>query len=182
MDSINWEIIGATGEWAGAIVVVATLFYLASQVRQSTKMEKAVAQRDLLQRVAAWNSRLSDNSQQHYDRFVLGLRDYDNASTEVKLAIDAYVAEFVFVTEAALNMRRDGFFSDGTWTGIEGGAIALLRTPGGNQWWQYGKLFVGSEIVEHLEQRLAETPDDFPTFLDFLPTIRKRLAELDASN
>ena len=32
---MNWEAIGAIGELAGAIAVVATLFYLARQIRQS---------------------------------------------------------------------------------------------------------------------------------------------------
>ena len=40
---MNWEVIGATGEWAGAIVVVATLFYLARQVRQNTRASRAGA-------------------------------------------------------------------------------------------------------------------------------------------
>ena len=34
---MNWEIIGATGEWAGAVAVVITLFYLAMQIKQNTK-------------------------------------------------------------------------------------------------------------------------------------------------
>ncbi len=175
---MNWDAIGAVGEWAGAIVVIATLFYLATQVKQSQKMEKAVAQRDLLQRVADWNQRL--NCAETFDDFTLGLRDYSNASVTVQRCVNAYVAEFVFITEAALNMRQDGFFSDGTWDGIEGGALALVRTPGGRQWWDYAQHFIGHEIVQHINQRLGETADDAPDFLDILPTFRKRLAELDA--
>ena len=38
---MNWEVIGATGEWAGAAVVVVTLFYLARQIRQNTRATKA---------------------------------------------------------------------------------------------------------------------------------------------
>jgi hypothetical protein len=46
---MNWDAIGATGEWAGAIAVVATLVYLSMQVRQNTKSmgesrELAIAQ------------------------------------------------------------------------------------------------------------------------------------------
>jgi hypothetical protein len=176
---MNWDAIGAIGEWAGAIVVIATLFYLAGQVKQSQKMEKAVAQRDLLQRVSEWNRMIHDNSNGTYDNFIQGLDDYDSAPTSVQMCVDTYVAAFVFITEAALNMRQDGFFSDGTWNGIEGGAIALLRTPGGAQWWKHGQLFVGSEIVEHLQQRLQDVPPDTPNFLDFVPTMRRRLEELD---
>ncbi len=172
----NWEIIGATGEWAGAIVVIATLFYLAGQVKQSQKMEKAVAQRDLLQRVSDWNRRYNNHQDGTFDNFVLGLNEYASASIPVQSCIDSYVAEFVFITEAALNMRRDGFFSDGTWGGIEGAAIALLRTPGGAQWWQHGQLVIGSEVVEHLKQRLSETDPDTPNFLDYTPTLRRRPA------
>lgn len=38
---MDWDVGGATGEWAGAIAVVVTLFYLAKQVRQNTKATKA---------------------------------------------------------------------------------------------------------------------------------------------
>jgi len=34
---MNWEAIGAIGEVAGAIAVVATLFYLAAQIRQNSR-------------------------------------------------------------------------------------------------------------------------------------------------
>ena len=179
--TMNWDAIGAIGEWAGAIVVVATLFYLASQVKQSQTMERAVAQRDLLQRVANWNNRVHENSDGTYDNFVLGLREYASAPPSVKMYVDNYVGEFIFITEAALNMRRDGFFSDGTWAGIEGSAIALLRTPGGAQWWEHAQLFIGHEIVEHLKKRLTEVGPDFPSFLDFLPTMKERLAQLDGT-
>ena len=37
---MNWEAIGATGEVLGAITVVATLFYLASQIRQNTRAQE----------------------------------------------------------------------------------------------------------------------------------------------
>lgn len=47
------------------------------------------------------------------------------------MEIDKQLSEFVFIAEVALNMRKDGFFSDGTWAGIEGGALALLSTSGG---------------------------------------------------
>jgi len=38
---INWEAIGALAELAGAVAVVATLFYLADQLKQNTNATKA---------------------------------------------------------------------------------------------------------------------------------------------
>ena len=34
---MNWDVIGETGEWAGAIAVIATLAYLAGQRKQNPK-------------------------------------------------------------------------------------------------------------------------------------------------
>ena len=44
---MNWEAIGAIGEILGAIAVVATLGYLAVQVRQSSRLAKADMTKDL---------------------------------------------------------------------------------------------------------------------------------------
>lgn len=45
---MNWEAIGAVGEIIGAVAVVVTLFYLALQIRQSTRMSRAQMTKDLL--------------------------------------------------------------------------------------------------------------------------------------
>ena len=52
---MNWEAIGAVGEIAGALAVVATLVYLASQVRyaktaanDSNRLERAAAVREMM--------------------------------------------------------------------------------------------------------------------------------------
>ena len=45
---MNWDAIAAIGEVVGAIAVVATLFYLALQIRQNTRMSRAAMTKDLL--------------------------------------------------------------------------------------------------------------------------------------
>ena len=120
-------------------------------------------------------------SEEDFDKLVVGLTEYETAGAITQATVDKHLAEFIFITEAALNMRNDGFFSDGTWAGIEGGALALIRTPGGRQWWSYSEKFIGSEIVEHLNMRLTQVPDDAMTFLEFTPSMKNRLAELGSS-
>ena len=41
---MNWDAIGATGEWAGALAVVTSLIYLAIQVRQSNRQTQSSAE------------------------------------------------------------------------------------------------------------------------------------------
>ena len=44
---MNWTMVGALGEMAGAIAVVASLFYVGHQVRQNNRIARAEACRDV---------------------------------------------------------------------------------------------------------------------------------------
>ena len=167
------------GQTVAVVAILMSLLAVVWQMRQSQKMERAAAQRDLLLRVSEWG-RMTNAQAGDIDRFVVGLSEYDGSDALTQLFMDKAFSEFVFVAESALNMHRDGFFSDGTWGGIEGAALALLLTPGGKQWWVHAERVIGAEIVAHLNQRLREIPDTAPTFLDFWPSYRNRLRELEA--
>lgn len=44
---MNWTIVGAFGEWAGAIAVVASLLYVGHQVQQNNRIARTEAYRDV---------------------------------------------------------------------------------------------------------------------------------------
>jgi hypothetical protein len=96
---VNWEIVGSTGEWAGAIAVVVTLFYLARQVKDATAVARSAARQAISQmNIDAWSvsidtatlSRASSKAiagetlkaeeQENYDRWILmRMRFIENA-------------------------------------------------------------------------------------------------------
>jgi hypothetical protein len=47
---MNWDALGAMGEIVGAVAVVATLLYLAAQMRHSNRTSKAAVASDLMQK------------------------------------------------------------------------------------------------------------------------------------
>ena len=47
MDSMNWEVISTASEFVGAVAVVASVIYLATQIKRQTTESKLVATRDL---------------------------------------------------------------------------------------------------------------------------------------
>jgi hypothetical protein len=173
---MNWDAIGAIGELLGSTAVLVTLIAIWSQMRQSAKMERAAAQRDVLDRVTQFAKGLNETSQ--VDAFLLTLHDYNAAPTEARMSAEMHLFEFAFVTESALNMHRDGFFSDGTWAGIEGAMLGMLRTPGGAVWWQHARLMLGFEVAQHLDRRLTEIDPATPTYLEISQSNRTRLEEL----
>lgn len=163
-----------------AVALVGSLMFVGVQLRLSRKMERASAQREVLLRVAEWQRMAFTNENKSYDTFVIGLADYENAPALTRMHLEKCLAEFVFICESALNMRRDGFFSEGTWAGIEGVTLTLLMSPGGSQWWQFGRQYIGSEIVEHIDARLAEIEAGKPLDVTLSPTMEIRLEELAA--
>lgn len=165
------------GQTVAVIGILASILMVWRQLKQGQKMERAAAQRDVLLRVAEW-VRMVFRDGDSYDALVTGLQDYGSANALTQMSIDKYLSEYVFICESALNMHRNGFFSDGTWAGIDGATLALLRTPGGRKWWTYAQHWVGTEISEYLNNRLLDVDPETPTFLDFTPAMRKRLEEL----
>lgn len=171
------EAINTIAQTVGVLAILGSLIFVGRQLQQAQKIERAAAQRELLALVSQWSWKVTGPDG---DLFTKGLMEFDDAPASQQGVLSAALADFVFIAESALNMHKDGFFSDGTWIGIEGGALALLRTPGGAQWWRYAQHFIGPEIVAHLNKRLAEIDPAAPTWIDFLPTVRKRLEELRA--
>ena len=60
---MNWEAVGAIGEVIGALLVGATLLYLAMQVGQSTRSNRAVLSWSMNQALADLNGRLSGDAE-----------------------------------------------------------------------------------------------------------------------
>ena len=52
---MNWEMIGALGELLGAVVVVGSIVYLASQVRHNTAVARSDVGRELAARFSELN-------------------------------------------------------------------------------------------------------------------------------
>ncbi len=82
---MNWDAIGAIGEIVGALTVVATLYYLARQINDSTRQSRMAS-------VAELNTLYNDaflpiyNSQENMRIWVEGLED-PSALTKVELEI-----------------------------------------------------------------------------------------------
>lgn len=162
------------------IAVVAILISLCAiwfQMRQSTQIERAAAQREVLERVSQWNCRFEPDD---YHKFLYGLSDLDGSPGDIQSLTEGHLYDWMFVMESALNMHNSGYFSDGTLAGVEGVTTALLRTPGGAGWWTYAQHVLGFEVVNFTNKRLSETSPNAPTFLEFSPYYKDRVTEMNA--
>jgi Zn-dependent membrane protease YugP len=59
---MNWDAIGAIGEIIGAVAVVFSLIYLATQIRISNRASRQAAEQNLLDNQRTWLARIGEKT------------------------------------------------------------------------------------------------------------------------
>ena len=149
---MNWEAISAIGEIVGAVAVVVSLIYLASQIRTSSKATRATmymglhdsqAQfsylllsdpvlRDLVDKVDAGNSKLSPAEQKCVPHLLTML-------------FNKYELFFF--------LQREGMFSSDVDQAIARIIAKRLKIPGARAWWQNSHDKFSSDFVNWVNEK-----------------------------
>ena len=120
---MNWDAIGAVGEVVGAAGVIASLIYLAVQIRQNTRSVEAATYQSVADSLADAAYRLVGAPSDPFDRlllFVGTIRRYENLHFQVRrgnlLASD--VEGFMNSLATFLHVPNgDGFLPSELWAG-----------------------------------------------------------------
>jgi hypothetical protein len=130
---VNWEAVGAIAEFVGAIGVIASLFYLASQIRRnSASVEAATA------------SSVSESSQQRLlavaqspelaEAIRKTLAGEELIGNEATL-VEFYSRAMVRSIENTFIQYQRGLIGSDLWTGHESLLQTYLRAPEFSGWW-----------------------------------------------
>jgi len=130
---MNWEAIGAIGEIVGAAGVIATLIYLAIQIRQNTIATNRAAVRDTVESNTTALASLLDEGVS--ELFIKGLKSLDSLSDVERYRFDNAFYQWVSSCEQAFIDKRDGIFAAESFLVYENAIVGYLLTPGGKQWW-----------------------------------------------
>ncbi len=104
---MNWDAIGAIGEIIGALAVVATLFYLAFQIRQNTKVTRADMTKDLL--LASRSAILEISSNPLLTKTYTQIRDFDDPDITSRYT---FYASFFRLYELQFSLSGQGFLDE----------------------------------------------------------------------
>ena len=135
---MDWEALGAIGEIIGAIAVIATLIYLAFQIRQNTA---AVVSSSFEAGVSQYNDfrlKVADSeelSQLWFD----GLSDPQSLSDNQRNRFRILVAAFLDIANVSYLKRNLNLFSESSWKSGEATLIRIIVTPGGRWYFEYFK-------------------------------------------
>jgi len=160
---MNWEALGAIGEIVGAVAVIATLGYLAVQMRQNTiQMRESVkvTHLDSLHQTIDSFSRYRHllSQPEAADVYVRGLDGYSALDPADQVRFRAIIEEYFFAYAAMFQRLTEGLYEHSLWIQQARSAASLLLTPGGRDWWEHRKSMFEAEFVSEFE-RLAEGAD-----------------------
>ena len=145
----------ATGEWAAALAVVASLIYLAIQIKQNSKQLAESAKR------ATQSAIYQQNLVAAQDKDVAailrrGMKNNNDLDPEEWARFHSYwMTIFITYQEAYKEVKKVGT-DDDFWNIIQQHALTYLSTPGLSIWWQKNKYMFNDEFVSHFDSRATE--------------------------
>ena len=131
---MNWDAIGASAELLGALATVATLAYLALQIRQNTKMGElatATARSEQRFQQSAFIAQTGELNR----LFWSGLNSPEKLTPDEYRHFESIFSTYLFSFEAAFNFENDGALSPAEWEGQLSALNWLVTTPGFRRYW-----------------------------------------------
>jgi hypothetical protein len=148
--------LGSIGELIGAIATVATLAYLALQIRQSTKVAEMSA---ITARVdqRTHQSAIISQTPEINRLFWSGLDEPDSLSAAEFQHFESIFASFLNSHEAAFLLNENVGLSEEEWVAQEENIRWLGSKPGFRRWWATWRPLQRADFAECVERLLRET-------------------------
>ena len=147
--------LAAWGEFLGGIAVVSSLIYLASQIRQNSRLLRASTTAASSQVEVAVNTLMAEQPEVARS-FVEGLVDRESLSTDDRLRFDAVIAMWFQVYRQQYQFQHDGIGSTDEWTYRQRGMRSGLQRAGMRQWWREREDLFPDAFREDIERLIRE--------------------------
>ena len=148
---MNWDAIAAIAELLGALGVIASLIYLAIQIRQNTRSAREAAWHSVLRDLQQFRSLIAQDPEvaRVYRE---GLRGLNSLNDDDRWRFGALMQSLYSVFETAFRTRSDGLFQqqldDIAWT---------ASRPGAREWWIKGKRLYSPEFRGFIDETLERS-------------------------
>ena len=152
---MNWEAAGAIGELIGAFAVVATLIYLAIQIRENTRASKSEAFRD---GVAVWNDVFEMLASADSERIMKALVSYQSLEGHEKHQFETVMIAALTALETQLDILGHELMDEDVLLSVEGFLRRYFAYEGTHQWWKTGRKSCAPIVIEWIEERFP-APD-----------------------
>ena len=152
---MNWEAIGAIAEMIGSLAVLATLVYLAFQVRQASRNTKSASTNQVRAGVIGALSAISSDTEA-VKTYTKGLVDPDSLELHEKVRFDLMIFQTLRVTETVFYEYKEGLISAELWESQWRGERKILTTTGGRESWLRQRDLVSTTYMEWVNDHLPD--------------------------
>jgi hypothetical protein len=156
---MDWQAIGAIGEMLAAAGVILTLVYLAAQIRQNTRSQRAENFGRALDRVATLQGRLSENAELS-DILLRGAADKDALSTSERVRLTWMFYEMFSGFEFIFHQAQSGAMPDEVWRRWADTVRWWVSLAGVRQWWDAHPAPFTAEFTRFVNGQLSSGPPD----------------------
>ena len=158
--------LGSVGELIAAFATIATLIYLATQVRQNTRALKSATFQNISSEMGK-NLEPIINSPDLAAIMVKGTNDPESLSAEERLRYSGVLTVSFRRLESIYVQHTLGSIDEELKVGFEISIMALLNTAFGSEWWNTAKIAFYEPFTNHVDRRLAsgEIPRIHPSVL-----------------
>jgi hypothetical protein len=164
---------GSIGELIGAVATIATLVYLAIQIRGNTVIAKTNALQSMLDGGRDRTAKHVAGNPELADIIGRGLSDIDNLEESEKLRLYFFVVEQTLQAQNVMQFHESGLVSKIDYQAWLDWATAILRTPGGLELWPQISVIITPDIAKVLEEELSRTAG-LPSLLEIAPIFDRR--------
>lgn len=154
---MNWDAIGAIGELIGAVAVIATLIYLAQQIKDSARAARSAAVTDATNAIQALYQELGTNTQSS-ERFLKGLTDYDSMTGSEQFQWLMLMHSWFIGFQRSFFLSQEGTLDVGLRDSIGTAIVAVNHMPGVKQYWRQRRSFFQTEFVDWVENLFEQKP------------------------
>lgn len=154
---MNWDALGAVGEIIGAVGVIVSLLYLASQVRSNSRQLRHSSAQAVLEKLNSLIGQLAftPGAGDVWSRGLSGLEALENDEEIVRFS--SMMLQAFWAYEEVLHYRQVGLIEDWAWTHSKAPVEHFMRTPGFQQWWRLRKDWFSRDFQAHIDAQMPET-------------------------
>ena len=147
---MNWEAVGAVGEWVGGIATIGTLFYLAYQVRQNTLSTRSSAYQAASQSISEWTNQIASDTKL-MQSFSDALNDPTSIDDALRAQLSMQLNGLFRNYENIFYQWREGAIGDDVWKGWKTQILSVYWTPLAQLWWPNWRNFCHEDFSSFLE-------------------------------
>jgi len=151
---MSWDVVTAAAEAIGALGVVISLIYLATQVRNQVKESQMSVVNSLTQQ---WGEALRSFAvdEELYRIWFTGIVDFDSLSELERGRFSAVAVNLTQIFESLHLHHRDGKVDPEMWQGFDNRLHDVFATPGVQRWWALRRHWHSKPFQDHVEAAIA---------------------------